>query len=165
MSLSRGAFLASMATGATSACIALGLAGAWPFIPAPLLLTAAWVAAWRGERSRLSSACFAAGVCVCAAGMLAGLSPFLMLAACISFLGAWDTGALCRKTSRASDRSAARRLEAAHVGRLLLICAASAALGAAALLFRLRPGFGVLFLLGAALTIGLGSLVRMLGKD
>jgi hypothetical protein len=165
VSLSKAVFLASAAGAAAAQCVALGLFGAWMVLPAPLLVAATWVAAWRGKRARLSSACFAAAVCLCAAGMLAGLSPSLMLAGCIASLGAWDAAALGRRTARAADASAVRRLEAAHMRRLVVIAGVSAALGASALLVRIRPGFGLLFLLGAALTVGLGSLVRSLGKD
>jgi hypothetical protein len=168
MRLAEGAFCAAAAAAAAACCTALGLAGAWTLFPAPLLIGAAGLAARRRDLRPLSSACLAAGVSLCAGGMAAGLSRPLMCAGSMAWLCMWDLDALCRATrriaERPADRAAARRMEASHLARLLLVCAAGAALCAAALLIRVRLGFGLLLLAGTALTAGLAGLVRALGK-
>jgi hypothetical protein len=164
MRLAEGAFLAATAAAAAVCAASLGLAGAWPFFPAPLLIAAAGLAARRFDRRWVSSACCAAGICLCAGGMAAGLCPPLLCAGSMAWLCAWDLDALCRTTHGAADRSAARRVEASHLVRLLLVMAAGAALCAAALTVRVRLGFGLLLLAGTALAVGLGGLVRALGK-
>jgi hypothetical protein len=164
MRLAEGAFITATAAAAAACCASLGLAGAWPFFPVPLLIAAAGLAARRFTRWRTASACLAAGICLCAGGMVAGLSQPLMCAGSIAWLCAWDLDSLCRKTEGAADRSAARRVEASHLVRLLMISAAGAALCAAALLLRVHLGFGLLLLVGAALAAGLGGLVRALAR-
>ena len=164
MSLGERACMTAVLAAAATFAAACLVSDAWLLLGVPAFTAGAWLLSRRMRRLRVGGASLFILVCGAGAGLLAGLSPVLMLCAVLGGLGAWDLEALALGARGAADRAAARRLEKAHVTRLLLILGAGALLGAAGLFLRLHLGFAALLGLAVLLAAGLRSLARSLGK-
>jgi hypothetical protein len=164
VSLSEKAFLASGTTAAAAFAAACVVSGVWVLLPVPLAAVGAWLLSRRPRWSPLGGMGFAVLMCGSGVGLLAGLSPLLMLGVALAGVSAWDMGSLSHAARGASDPGSARRVEKAHLVRLLIILGAGALLGSAAILLRRPLGFAALLCVGVLLAISLGVLLRSLGK-
>ncbi|MBN1484825.1 MAG: hypothetical protein JXA37_08895 [Chloroflexia bacterium] len=95
-----------------------------------------------------------------AGGLLLNLGPGWMLLGLVAALVAWDLDHLSRRLHGAETETR-RMLERAHILRLLPVVTAGLFLGGAAMVLRVRFGFGLALLLGLLLVVGLS---RVLGS-
>ncbi len=163
MSLSQRAFI--IASAVSLVCLAATSAAvrAWPLLAVPATTAFLWFVPGLGSRAR--PAALAVVVCGGAAGVLAGFPPLLALGAVAAGLAAWDLGALSQRVSGVADPEAARRVERAHLQRLLLTIGAGCVLGVVTFALRVRLAFAPLLGLGVLLAAGLGVFLRSLRRS
>jgi hypothetical protein len=164
MSLSERAGAASAAAAAAAFVAACIAARAWVLLPVPSAAAAAWLLSRRPRGRFLAGVSLAILVCGSGAGFLAGLPPLLLLATILAGISAWDMRQLALTSRDAADPAAVRRVEKAHLGRLLLILGAGALLGAAALLLRHSLGFPAVLCAAILFALSFGTFLRSLGK-
>lgn len=114
-------------------------------------------------RATLSAAGFVAGIGAALWSLAAGAAPFFALLTVVASMGLYALVMMLERIQAAPPEQR-RRMRNAHLRFLGLTAAAGLALGGAALLLRIRPGFGGLAALAllviALLTFG----VRRLSK-
>lgn len=168
MTAVRKAYLASVVCSAAALSAACLLQGAWPAAIGPAVLGAAWAAAGSRLPTRLAGIPFALLTLSAAAGILAGMSAPLCLAAVLAALAAWDLARFLSWRGAAPDNAASRAVEKGHLIRLAWLVGIGGVLGMSGLFLRLQLGFPTLLALAVLLAAAFGAYLRAserAGKD
>lgn len=80
-------------------------------------------------------------------------------------LAAWDTYHLLRRTERVDHIENAKKLEALHLRRLLVVLALGSVVGFITMITKINLGFGLMLVLGLLAIFGIGQAVRYLRKN
>ena len=164
MSLGEKAFTVSAAIAVMTFSAACLAAGSWTLLPVPFVAAGAGAFSRRPRWAPLVGVGFAVLVCGCGVGIAVGLAPLPMLVVSLAVIAAWDADALARAARGTADATAARRVQKAHLLRLLAVLGAGALLGLAAMLLRHPLGLAVLLCAGFLLAFSLGALLRGRGR-
>jgi hypothetical protein len=157
--MARRAFAAAVALSTGALLLGCLLARAWPLLPLPVVTTGAWIVCRRVSVRAVADAAAVVTAGAAGAGVIAGLSPVLMLAAALGAVAAWDLEWLARAAQDTADPAAARQAARFHAARLAAVLAAGAVLGAAAVLLRTAVPFAAIL---AATAVLAGAVVVLL---
>jgi hypothetical protein len=114
---------------------------------------------WRGWAWMAPAGLFVFGSAA-GAGVLLGLSPFLMALSVLGSLSAWDLAGFSRRLRSAAAEDRLQSLKKKHLVRLASLGVISLALMMGALLIHLKISFGWMFILALVVILGLMQMVN-----
>jgi hypothetical protein len=150
-------FLIWLSLAAAMSVLVLGFArgGYWALSSLPIALALIWLLGVRYERRWLIGLVLLAYAFAAMAVSLLGLSPVWLIAGVTSLLVAWDLQIFNWRIKPAAQVNDEERFVQRHLQRLAALCTLGLLLSLAALLLRLRLGFGLIVLLGGLAVLGL----------
>ncbi|MBN1148041.1 MAG: hypothetical protein JXA78_12355 [Anaerolineales bacterium] len=144
----------------------LGFAGGgyWVLSCIPIALAILWLIGVRYERRWLVNLVVLAFFIATVAISVLGISIIWLILGAHSLLLAWDLQYFTWRMQPAVHIEAEEQAIQRHLGRIAAICALGCVLSLAALLLRLRLGFGVIVLLGLLAILGLRQGIHLASR-
>ncbi len=146
----------------TSLAVGYAMAGQWIALLGILFALVTWLLACKWRSGGLAVVALVLSVCLAIAGLLASVSPELMILGAALALASWD-GVLWdqRRTDISSDKTV-DLLEKRHYQSLALALGVGFLVAVAGRMFRIQMSFGWMTLLVILVLIGLERLWRTL---
>jgi len=152
---------------AAMSVLALGFArgGYWVLSCIPISLAVLWLLGMRHKARWLVNFVLLAYFSAAVAVSILGTSALWLVTGVSSLLLAWDLQYLTWRAQPAARIEAEERIVQRHLGRVAAVCALGLLLSLAALLLRLRLGFGFIVLLSLLAILGLRQGIHLANRS